>query len=81
MRNDQYFSNLYGLSFQLAIEIVSAVMIGLIIGISIDKWFDISPWGFFICIFFGIISAGMNVYRFVNKFSPSCEKSSIKSEK
>jgi F0F1-type ATP synthase assembly protein I len=57
--------HLWGLSTQLAIEFVCAIIVGAVIGYFIDKKFDSSPLAFIFGFIFGTIAAGANVYRVV----------------
>ena len=55
-------SNL-GQAFKMSTELVSAVLVGTIIGFILDNWFGTKPW-FIITFFFIGVSAGiLNVIR------------------
>ncbi len=45
------------------IELVGAIMGGALLGFGIDKLFDTSPAGFFICLILGVITGFYNVYK------------------
>jgi hypothetical protein len=60
--------HLCGLSTQLALEFVCAIVAGALLGYFIDKKFDSFPLGFILGFIFGTIAAGVNVYRFVCRF-------------
>lgn len=51
-----------GLSFVLAIAI------GTALGWWIDGKFGTSPWGFFVCFFFGLAAGVLNVYRITSRY-------------
>ena len=42
-----------GRAFKLGTELVSAVVVGTIIGFILDNWFDTKPWLMIIFFFFG----------------------------
>ena len=55
--SDKNSSNL-GQAFKLSTELVSAVVVGTIIGFILDSWFDTKPWLIIAFFFIGVI-AGM----------------------
>ena len=65
--NDKATSNgqksSFGQAFKLSTELVSAVLVGTIIGFILDKWFDTTPWLILIFFFVGVIAGIMNVVR------------------
>lgn len=52
-----------GLAFRVAVELVSAVAVGLAIGWGFDTWLETKPWGMVAFIFLGGAAGIMNVYR------------------
>jgi len=52
-----------GLAFRVAVELVSAVAVGLAIGWGIDAWLDTKPWAMVVFIVLGGAAGVMNVYR------------------
>ena len=52
-----------GLAMRLGVEIVSALVIGVGIGLLIDYWFDTKPWFMLLFFVFGVAAGFMNVYR------------------
>ena len=46
----------------MGISVVVAIVIGIVIGRQLDKWFGTEPWLFFIFLFFGIIAGFRNIY-------------------
>jgi len=46
----------------MGISVVVAIVIGIVIGRQLDKWFGTDPWLFFIFLFFGIIAGFRNIY-------------------
>ena len=55
-------SNL-GQAFKMSTELVSAVLVGTIIGFILDTWFDTKPWLIIIFFFVGVIAGIMNVIK------------------
>jgi len=51
------------LAFRIGVELVSALIVGVGIGLLLDKWLDTTPW--FLLLFFLLGSAAgiMNVFR------------------
>ena len=52
-----------GTAFKLSTELVSAVVIGTIIGFILDKTFDTKPWLILIFFFVGVVAGITNVIR------------------
>ena len=56
-----------GSAFRLGTELVSAVVVGTIIGFILDSWFDTKPWLIIIFFFMGSIAGVLNVIRAAKK--------------
>ena len=56
-----------GRAFKLGTELVSAVVVGTIIGFILDNWFDTKPWLMIIFFFLGTAAGILNVIRTANK--------------
>ena len=56
-----------GQAFKMSTELVSAVVVGTIIGFILDKWFGTKPWLILIFFFVGVIAGIMNVVRTAKK--------------
>ena len=52
-----------GSAFKLSTELVSAVVVGTIIGFILDNWFGTKPWLIIIFFFLGSIAGVLNVFR------------------
>ena len=52
-----------GSAFKLGTELVSAVVVGTIIGFILDTWFDTKPWLIIIFFFLGAAAGMLNVIR------------------
>jgi ATP synthase protein I len=56
-------SSSFGTAFKLSTELVSAVVVGTIIGFILDTTFDTKPWLILIFFFVGVVAGIMNVIR------------------
>ena len=52
-----------GTAFKMSAELVSAVVVGTIIGFILDKTFDTKPWLILIFFFVGVIAGIVNVFK------------------
>tara|TARA_B100000579_G_scaffold162213_1_gene131732 strand:+ start:436 stop:711 length:276 start_codon:yes stop_codon:yes gene_type:complete len=52
-----------GIAFKMSAELISAVVVGTIIGFILDNWFGTKPWLILIFFFAGVIAGIMNVVR------------------
>ena len=52
-----------GTAFKLSTELVSAVVVGTIIGFILDETFDTKPWLILIFFFVGVVAGIINVFR------------------
>ncbi len=59
-------SNL-GQAFKMSTELVSAVLVGTIIGFILDNWFDTKPWLIIIFFFVGVVAGITNVVKSAKK--------------
>ncbi len=56
-----------GAAFKMSTELVSAVVVGTIIGFILDNWFGTKPWLILIFFFIGVITGIMNVVKSAKK--------------
>ena len=56
-----------GNAFKLSTELVSAVLVGTIIGFILDTWFDTKPWLIITFFFVGVVAGITNVIRSAKK--------------
>tara|TARA_A100001015_G_scaffold114997_1_gene127701 strand:- start:699 stop:971 length:273 start_codon:yes stop_codon:yes gene_type:complete len=61
--NKKYNPSPIGNAFKLSTELVSAVVVGTIIGFILDKTFGTKPWLILIFFFVGVIAGIMNVIK------------------
>ena len=52
-----------GTAFKMSTELVSAVVVGTIIGFILDKTFGTKPWLILIFFFVGVVTGIINVFR------------------
>ena len=62
LKNSKSSSSM-GTAFKLSTELVSAVVVGTIIGFILDNWFGTKPWLILIFFFVGVIAGIMNVVK------------------
>lgn len=55
----------YGQGVRIGIELVAGVVVGLFLGIALDRWLGTSPWGTVVFFLLGAGAGFMNVYRAV----------------
>ena len=60
---DKKTSSSIGTAFKLSTELVSAVVVGTIIGFILDTTFGTKPWLILIFFFVGVITGIVNVFR------------------
>ena len=65
-KNKETNSNI-GVAFKMSTELVSAVVVGTIIGFILDNWFGTKPWLILIFFFVGVIAGIMNVVKSAKK--------------
>ena len=56
-----------GRYIRVSVELFSAILVGVIIGILLDKYFDTSPLFLFIFLLLGFFAGLSNVYRTVKR--------------
>ena len=56
-----------GQAFKMSTELVSAVLVGTIIGFILDNWFDTKPWLIIIFFFVGAAAGITNVIKSAKK--------------
>jgi ATP synthase protein I len=61
--NNYQNSSFMGSAFKLGTELVSAVLVGTIIGFILDTWFDTKPWLIIVFFFLGSAAGILNVIK------------------
>ena len=65
--NNNENSSFMGSAFKLGTELVSAVLVGTIIGFILDTWFDTKPWLIILFFILGSIAGILNVIKVAKK--------------
>lgn len=55
-----------GLAFRIGVELVSAVFMGVVIGLFLDKWLETGPLFLVVFLFVGAGAGFLNIYRTVS---------------
>lgn len=53
----------FGMAFRIGVEMVAALIVGLGIGLLLDRWLDTAPWFLVLFFFLGAAAGILNVYR------------------
>ena len=61
--NNNQNSSFMGSAFKLGTELVSAVIVGTIIGFILDTWFGTKPWLIIVFFFLGSAAGILNVIK------------------
>ena len=65
--NDKEPPSSIGTAFKLSTELVSAVVVGTIIGFILDRTFGTKPWLILIFFFIGVVAGIINVFKSAKK--------------
>ncbi len=52
-----------GLGFRIAVDMLAGLIVGIGIGLLLDRWLGTSPWMFILFFFLGSAAGMLNVYR------------------
>ena len=63
LNNNKHSPSPIGTAFKLSTELVSAVVVGTIIGFILDKTFGTKPWLILIFFFVGVVAGITNVIK------------------
>jgi len=53
----------FGIAFRVGVELVAALVVGVGIGLLLDRWLDTAPWFLVVFFFLGAAAGILNVYR------------------
>ena len=67
IKNNNQNTSFVGGAFKLGTELVSAVLVGTIIGFILDTWFDTKPWLIILFFILGSIAGILNVIKVAKK--------------
>ena len=56
----------WGIGFRAGVEVVSALVVGVVIGLVLDRWLGTWPWLFLLFFVAGSAAGILNVYRLFN---------------
>ena len=56
-----------GFGFKISTEIIAALVVGVCIGLIVDKYLGTKPFGLIIFFIFGAIAGFLNVYRVMRR--------------
>ena len=60
-------TNAASFGFKISTEIVAALVVGVGIGLIVDNYFGIAPFGLIIFFIFGALAGFLNVYRVMRR--------------
>ncbi len=63
-------SGAMGLGFRAGVEVVSALVVGVVIGLLLDRWLGTKPWLLMLFFVAGSAAGVLNVYRLLNPRRP-----------
>lgn len=63
-------------SFQIGVELVAGIALGAFLGLSADRWLDISPFGLLTGFAVGMAAAWRNIMRFAQRAERDANASS-----
>ena len=55
------------IAYRICVEMFAGVLAGGLLGYYLDLWLDTKPFLFMLCLVFGIIGSGLNIFRMVNR--------------
>ena len=56
----------WGFGLRAGVEVVSALVVGVVIGLLLDRWLGTWPWLFLVFFVMGSVAGVLNVYRLFN---------------
>ena len=56
-----------GFGFRISTEIVAALIVGVVIGVIVDNYFNTQPFGLIIFFIIGAMAGFLNVYRVMRR--------------
>lgn len=59
-------SGAWGIGFRAGVEVVSALIVGVGLGLLLDRWLGTWPWLFLVFFVLGAAAGVLNVYRLFN---------------
>lgn len=59
-------SGAWGIGFRAGVEVVAALVVGIAVGLLLDRWLGTFPWLFLMFFFAGAAAGILNVFRLFN---------------
>lgn len=59
-------SGSWGIGFRAGVEVVSALVVGVGLGLLLDRWLGTWPWLFLVFFVLGAAAGVLNVYRLIS---------------
>lgn len=59
-------SGTWGVGFRAGVEVVSALIVGVVLGLALDRWLGTWPWLFLVFFVLGAAAGVLNVYRLLS---------------
>ena len=59
-------SGTWGVGFRAGVEVVSALIVGVVLGLALDRWLGTWPWLFLVFFILGAAAGVLNVYRLLS---------------
>jgi ATP synthase protein I len=59
-------SGAWGVGFRAGVEVFSALVVGVVLGLLLDRWLGTWPWLFLLMFVMGSAAGILNVYRLFN---------------
>lgn len=56
-------ASIWGVGLRAGVEVVSALVVGVGLGLILDRWLGTSPWLFLVFFMLGAAAGVLNVYR------------------
>jgi len=61
----------FGMAFRIGVELVAALIVGVGIGLLLDRWLGSTPWFLIVFFFLGAAAGVLNVYRAASGMGPA----------
>ena len=67
-------SSTWGVGLRAGVEVVSALIVGVVMGLALDRWLGTAPWLFLVFFMLGAAAGVLNVYRLFDPRSGARKK-------
>lgn len=64
LKGEEKDAAFYSSYMRIGVEFISGIIAGIILGLAIDTFFEIAPWGIMIGFILGSGAGFLNIYRF-----------------